>query len=66
MSALQLAPPKNGGMQTTHMAGGGFTFLLLTFQYLVGWGIINLVIGINLFRFVYFENIQRGSLVAIR
>jgi hypothetical protein len=36
------------------IAGGGFRFLLLTFQYLVGWGIINLVISINLLRFVYF------------
>jgi hypothetical protein len=33
------------------MAGGGFVFLLLPFQYLVGWGIINLVISINLFLF---------------
>jgi hypothetical protein len=47
MSALQIAPLKNSGMQTTHMAGGGFVFLLLPFQYLVGWGIFNLVISIN-------------------
>jgi hypothetical protein len=38
------------------MANGGFEFLLLTFQYLVGWGIFNLVFIINLFRFVYIEN----------
>jgi hypothetical protein len=38
------------------MANGGFKFLLLTFQNLVGWGILNLVINMNLFRFVHFEN----------
>jgi hypothetical protein len=48
------------------MAGGGFEFLLLTFRYLVGWGMINLVISINLFRLVQFESYQRGSLAAIR
>ena len=29
------------------MAGGGFIFLLVTFQYLVGWGIFNLIISID-------------------
>ena len=48
------------------MAGGGFKFLLLTFQYLVGWGIINLVISVNLFRWVHYENYQRRSLAPIR
>jgi hypothetical protein len=48
------------------MAGGGFVFLLLPFQYLVGWGFINMVISMNLFRFVYFENWSRCSLCAIR
>jgi hypothetical protein len=41
------------------MAGGRFKFLLLTFQYLVGWGIFNLVISMNSFRFQHFENYQR-------
>jgi hypothetical protein len=44
------------------MAVGGFKFLLLTFQYLVGWGIFNLVISMNLFRFQHIENYQRRSL----
>ena len=35
------------------MACGGFRFLLLTFQYLVGWGLINLVIRMNLVRLVH-------------
>jgi hypothetical protein len=48
------------------MAGGGFGFLLLTFQYLVGWGLINLVISMNLFRLVQFESFQCGSLTAVR
>jgi hypothetical protein len=48
------------------MAGGGFRFLLLTFQYFVGWGLIKLVISMNLFRLVYFESLQCGSLAAIR
>jgi hypothetical protein len=51
---------------TLSMAGGGFTFLLLTFQYLVGWEIVNLVISMNLFRLVHFENYQRRSLAPIR
>ena len=46
---------------TLSMAGGGFKFLLLTFQYLVGWGIFNLVISMNLFRYQQFENYQRRS-----
>jgi hypothetical protein len=48
------------------MACGGFKFLLLTFQYLVGWGIFNLVISINLFRWVHVANYQRRSLAPIR
>jgi hypothetical protein len=48
------------------MAGGGFKFLLLTFQYLVGWGLIKLVFSVNLFRLVHFESYQCGSLAAIR
>jgi hypothetical protein len=43
------------------MANGGLSFLLLPFQYLVGWEIFNLVISVNLFRFVYIENYQRRS-----
>jgi hypothetical protein len=37
-------------ISTLRMAGGGFKFLLLTFQYLVGWGIFNWVISMNLWR----------------
>jgi hypothetical protein len=48
------------------MAGGGFKFLLVNFQYLVGWGIIKLVFSMNLFRLLYFESYQCGSLAAIR
>jgi hypothetical protein len=48
------------------MANGGFKFLLLTFQYLVGWGIFNLVISKNSFRLVQLENYQRRSLAPIR
>jgi hypothetical protein len=48
------------------MANGGFRFLLLTFQYLVGLGIFNLVISMNVFRFVYIENYQRRSLAPVR
>jgi hypothetical protein len=48
------------------MAGGGFRFLLVAFQYLVGWGFINLVLSMNLFRLVYFESYECGSLAAIR
>jgi exosortase/archaeosortase len=48
------------------MAIGGFKFSLLTFQSLVGWGIFNLVISMNLFRFVYIENYQRRSLAPFR
>jgi hypothetical protein len=48
------------------MAGGGFTFLLLPFHYLVGWGIINLVISMNLFRFQQLAGYRCRSLVAIR
>jgi hypothetical protein len=48
------------------MAGGGFRFLLVGFQYLVGWGLFKLVISVNLFRLVYFESYQCGSLAAIR
>jgi hypothetical protein len=48
------------------MADGGFKFLLLTFQYLVGWGIFNLVISKNLFRFQHIETYQRRSLAPVR
>jgi len=51
---------------TLSMAGGGFRFLLLPFQYLVGWGLIKLVFSVNLFRLVQFESYQCGSLAAIR
>ena len=63
-----MSPAKNtrGRRGALSMAGGGFTFLLLTFQYLIGWGIINLVISVNLFRFVYIENYQRRNLAPIR
>ena len=43
------------------MANGGLTFLLVAFQYLVGWGIFNLAISMNLFRFVYIKSYQRHS-----
>jgi hypothetical protein len=49
-----------------YMANGGLTFLLLTFQYLVGWRFIKLVFSVNLFRLVRFESWSRGSLAAIR
>jgi hypothetical protein len=48
------------------MAGGGFTFLLLPFQYLVDWEEINLVISMNSFRFQQLENYQRRSLPPVR
>jgi hypothetical protein len=61
---------------TLSMANGGFRFLLLTFQYLVGSGIFNMVINMNSFRFVYIvrqrrmrlwrKNYQRGSLAPAR
>jgi hypothetical protein len=54
------------GLGTLSMACGGFMFLLLPFQYLVGWGIFNLVISMNLFPFVYMENYQRRSLAPVR
>jgi hypothetical protein len=41
------------------MANGGLTFLLLLFLYLVGRGLINLVISVNLFRSVHVANMQR-------
>jgi hypothetical protein len=52
------------------MANGGFAFLLLPFQCLVGWGLINLAISVNSFRLVQFENCHGavplyGILVAI-
>jgi hypothetical protein len=43
------------------MACGKFKFLLLTFQYLVGWGIFNLDISKNLFRWVHVATYQRRS-----
>jgi len=48
------------------MANGGLAFLLLPFQYLVGWEEINLAISMNSFRFVYIENYQRRSLAPVR
>jgi len=51
---------------TLSMANGGFRFLLLTFQYLVGWVVINLVYRMNSFRYQHFENYQRRSLAPIR
>jgi hypothetical protein len=50
-------------MGTLSMANGGFRFLLLPFQYLVGWGIFNLVISMNLFRYRHYENYQCGITV---
>jgi hypothetical protein len=47
------------------MAGGGFEFLLLTFQCLVGWGLNNLVISVNLFRYQHVESFRWRSLCAI-
>jgi hypothetical protein len=41
------AKKQRGRLTAKFMAYGGFKFLLLTFQYLVGWGIINLVVSIN-------------------
>jgi len=49
-----------------YMANGGLTFLLLPFQYLVGWEEINLVISMNLFRLVQIESWSRRSLAPIR
>jgi len=48
------------------MANGGLTFLLLPFQYLVGWDEINMVISMNLFRYQQLETYQRRSLAPIR
>jgi hypothetical protein len=48
------------------MANGGVKFLLLTFQYLVGWGIFNWVISENLFRWLHIESYQRRSLAPVR
>jgi hypothetical protein len=48
------------------MANGGFRFLLLPFQYLVGWEKINLVISVNLFRWVQVESWSRRSLAPVR
>jgi hypothetical protein len=48
------------------MADGGFKFLLLTFQFLVGWEEINLVISLNSFRFKQLETYQRRSLAPVR
>jgi len=53
-------------VSTFSMANGGFKFLLLTFQCLVSWLQINLVISMNLFRLVYYKSIQRRSLCAVR
>jgi hypothetical protein len=43
------------------MANGGLTFLLLPFQSLVGYVLINSVISMNSFRFVHLDNYQRRS-----
>ena len=43
------------------MANGGLTFLLLPFQYLVGWEGINLVISVNSFRYQQIKSYQRRS-----
>jgi hypothetical protein len=48
------------------IASGGLWFLLLPFQYLIGWGLIKMVFSVNLFRYQQFESYQRGSLAAIR
>ena len=48
------------------MANGGLSFLLLPFQYLVGWEEINLVISMNSVRFQQLENYQRRSLAPVR
>ena len=50
-------------MGTLSMANGGFTFLLLTFQYLDGWGIFNLVISMNSFRLLHYENYHLPAVV---
>jgi hypothetical protein len=49
-----------------YMANSGLMFLLLTFQYLVGWEKINLAISMNSFRFQQLETYQRRSLAPIR
>jgi uncharacterized membrane protein len=46
---------------TLSMANGGLTFLLLTFQYLVGWEIFNLVISKNLVRWMHVAGYQCRS-----
>jgi hypothetical protein len=51
---------------TLSMADGGFKFLLLTFQCLVGWEIFNLVISKNFFSRVHVAYYQRRSLAPIR
>jgi hypothetical protein len=56
------AKKKRGKLPAKFMAGGGFRFLLVTFQYFVGRGVIKLVFSMNLFRLVYFESYQCGSL----
>jgi hypothetical protein len=48
------------------MANGGLTFLLLPFQYFVGWEEVNLAISMNLFRFQQLETYQRRSLAPVR
>jgi hypothetical protein len=68
LDTLNIRGAQADGMSvgTLSMAGGGFKFLLLTFQYLVGWGIFNLVISTNLFRWVHVANLQCRSLTAVR
>jgi len=45
------------------MAIGGFKFLLLTFQCLVGLAVINLVYRMNLFRYQQFESYHLRAVV---
>jgi hypothetical protein len=49
-----------------YLANGGLTFLLLPFQYLVGWEKINLAISMNSFRLMHIEIYQRRSLAPVR
>jgi hypothetical protein len=48
------------------MANGGLGFLLLPFQYLVGWEEINLPISMNSFLWLHYDTYQRRSLAPVR
>jgi hypothetical protein len=48
-------------MGTLSMAGSRLRFSFLTFQYLVSWGIINLIISINIFSWVHIAGLQCRS-----